>query len=222
MILLKYKSDHVTPLLKTLQWFLILNKVKSSWWCIGKESSCQCRRCKRCRFNPWVGKIPWRRAWQPTSVFLPTESHRQRSLAGYSPWGHEELDTTEWQHICTKSNVLTVALNACLEMLTWTSPPPSCPSLTLVQLHFSPWNILLLPQDLCTDCLSAWGAFSSSPYMQGSLTLPPFYNLYWNVTFWVKLPWLLFKLQNSLIPSTSYPPYLICFFHNSCYQPLTY
>ena len=43
-------------------------------------------RHKRCRFNPWVGKIPWRRAWQPTPVFLPGESHGQRSLARYSPW----------------------------------------------------------------------------------------------------------------------------------------
>ena len=53
----------------------------------GKEPTCQCRRCKRHGFEPWVGKIPWRRAWQPTPVFLPGESHGQRSLAGYSPWG---------------------------------------------------------------------------------------------------------------------------------------
>ena len=46
-------------------------------WCSGKESACQCKRCK---FNPWVGKIPWRREWQPTPVFLPGESHGQRSL----------------------------------------------------------------------------------------------------------------------------------------------
>ena len=46
-------------------------------------------------FNPWVGKIPWRRAWQPTPVFLPGESDGQRSLAGYSPWDHKELDRTE-------------------------------------------------------------------------------------------------------------------------------
>ena len=39
--------------------------------------------------------IPWRRAWQPTPVFLPGESHGQRSLAGYSPWGRKESDTTE-------------------------------------------------------------------------------------------------------------------------------
>ena len=54
----------------------------------GKEPACQCRRLKRCRLDPWVRKIPWRRAWQPTPVFLPGESHGQRSLAGYSPWGH--------------------------------------------------------------------------------------------------------------------------------------
>ena len=41
----------------------------------------------RLRFNPWVGKVPWRRKWQPTLVFLPGKSHEQRSLVGYSPWG---------------------------------------------------------------------------------------------------------------------------------------
>ena len=49
----------------------------------------------RCDFNPWVGKIPWRREWQPTPVFLLGESHKQRSLVGCSPRGHKELDTTE-------------------------------------------------------------------------------------------------------------------------------
>ena len=48
----------------------------------GKEPACQCRRCKRCRFNPWVGKIPWRKAWQHTPEFLPGESHGQRSRVG--------------------------------------------------------------------------------------------------------------------------------------------
>ena len=47
------------------------------------------------RFDPCVGKIPWRRAWPPTPVFLPGESHGQRSLAGYSPWSRKELDMTE-------------------------------------------------------------------------------------------------------------------------------
>ena len=54
-------------------------------WCSDKESACQCRRCKRHRFNPGVGKTPWSRKWQPTPVFLPEKFHGQRSLAGYSP-----------------------------------------------------------------------------------------------------------------------------------------
>ena len=45
-------------------------------------------------FNPWVGKIPWRRKWQPTPVFLPGESHGRRSLVGYSPRGRIESDMT--------------------------------------------------------------------------------------------------------------------------------
>ena len=46
-------------------------------------------------FDPWVGQIPWGREWRPTPVFLPGEAHGQRSLAGYRPWSHEELDMTE-------------------------------------------------------------------------------------------------------------------------------
>ena len=46
-------------------------------------------------FDLWVEKIPWSRKWQPTPVFLSRESHGQRSLAGYSPWGYKDLDTTE-------------------------------------------------------------------------------------------------------------------------------
>ena len=52
-------------------------------------------QCGRPGFNPWVGKTPWRRAWQPTPVFLPGESHGQRRLVGYSPWGRKESDMTE-------------------------------------------------------------------------------------------------------------------------------
>jgi len=49
----------------------------------GKEPTCQCRRCRKCGFNPRLGKISWRMAWQLTPVFMPGESHGQRSLAGY-------------------------------------------------------------------------------------------------------------------------------------------
>ena len=64
--------------------------------CSWKGFCLQCLQCGRPRFNPWVRKSPWRRKWQPTPVFLSGESHRQRSLVGYNPWGHKESDTTEW------------------------------------------------------------------------------------------------------------------------------
>ena len=73
-------------------------------WVSGKESTCQCRRHGRCGFYPWVGKIPWRKKWQFTPVFLPGKFHGQRSQAGYSAWGCKESDRT-WRlstHISVK------------------------------------------------------------------------------------------------------------------------
>ena len=68
-----------------------------------KKPACQCRRQKRHGFNPCVGKIPWRRAWQPAPVFLPGEPHGEKSLAGYSPCGRKELDTLKQfsMHACS-------------------------------------------------------------------------------------------------------------------------
>ena len=64
-----------------------------------KESICQCRRHKRHRFDPCVGKILWSRKWQPNPVSLPEKFHGQRSLVGYSPWGCKESDTPEHSRI---------------------------------------------------------------------------------------------------------------------------
>ena len=61
----------------------------------GKESACQCGRHKRHGFDSRVGKISWRRAWKSTPVFVPGEFYGERSLVGYSPLGHKELDMTE-------------------------------------------------------------------------------------------------------------------------------
>ena len=64
---------------------------------VAQMVKCQPTRteCRTPGFNPWVGKISWRRKWQPTPVFLPGKSHGQKSLVGYSPWGRKESDTTE-------------------------------------------------------------------------------------------------------------------------------
>ena len=67
----------------------------------GKESAC---RCRRCRLDPWVRKIPWRRKQQPAPVLLPGKFHGQRRLMGYSPWGHKQLDATEHMHTHTLTN----------------------------------------------------------------------------------------------------------------------
>ena len=64
-------------------------------WLSGERTHLQCRRCRRSRFDTWVGKIPWRRAWQPLPVSLAEQSHGQRSLVGYSPWGCKESYTAE-------------------------------------------------------------------------------------------------------------------------------
>ena len=69
--------------------------MQAHWWW-KKKNACQCMWLKRCGFSPWMGKIPWRRAWQPTPGFLPGESHGQRNLASYSPCRPKELDTDEW------------------------------------------------------------------------------------------------------------------------------
>ena len=86
----------------------------------GKEPACQCRRCKRRRFDPWVRKIPWRKAWQSTPVFLLGKSRGQRSLAGCSPWRHREsTGLSNWRCYTTtnlNSSVLAVFLSLTKEI----------------------------------------------------------------------------------------------------------
>ena len=77
------------------RYFFLLVCKGIPWWLRGWSI---CLPCRRPGFYPWVGKILWRRKWQPTPVFLPGESHGQRSLAGYSPWGRKKSDTTERVH----------------------------------------------------------------------------------------------------------------------------
>ena len=94
------------------------------WWLRWKRI---CLQCGRPGFDPWVGKIPWRRAWQHTPVFLSGESHGQRSLVGYSPWGHRESDMTEWvsthgSSICSSTSGTGMILNERTEV------------------HFSDWS----------------------------------------------------------------------------------
>ena len=64
----------------------------------GSDGKSVCLQCSRPGFDAWVGKIPWRRKWQPTPGLLSGKSHGQRSLVGYSPWSRKESDMTERLH----------------------------------------------------------------------------------------------------------------------------
>ena len=76
-----------------------LTLILLSRWLRDKQSICQCRRLRRCRFDSWAGKIPWRREWQPTPVFSPRKFHGQRSLGGSSPWVAKSWTwMSDWAH----------------------------------------------------------------------------------------------------------------------------
>ena len=77
------KNSYIVP------WFIFTTLVACK---DSKETACNEGRP---RFDPWIEKIPWRREWLPSPVFLPGESHGLRSLVGYSPWGHKKLDRIE-------------------------------------------------------------------------------------------------------------------------------
>ena len=85
---------------------------------VGKESTCQCRRHKRCRFNPWDGKKPWRRKWKHTPVFLPGKFHRQRSLAVYSLWGSQS-----WTKLCKHTHKHIVFIVQFISIMTTSAAP---------------------------------------------------------------------------------------------------
>ena len=72
-----------------------LTKASAYYWDLPGDHHPQRRRCRKLRFNLWVRKNPWRRAWLPTPVFLPRKPHGQRSLASYSPQGRKEPDIPE-------------------------------------------------------------------------------------------------------------------------------
>ena len=92
-----YHSSATSNVPKSSTWFgSIFWSFRLPWWSDSKESACQCWRP---RFDPWVRKIPWRREWHPTPVFLSGKSHGQISLVGYSPWGHKESDMPEQQRV---------------------------------------------------------------------------------------------------------------------------
>ena len=128
----------------------------------GKEPTCQCRRGKRYGFDPWVGKIPWRRKGHPIPVFFPGKSHGQRNLVGYCPQGRNDSDTREatWQ-ACTHGSATCLnpgEVASIGEVLCVPSRHPSCVLQGFRQR--AAWALLFLQ----TDCVgNPVGSVGPSP-----------------------------------------------------------
>ena len=109
----QFHAVHFRYLISPAFYKCFINSWEFLRWCSGKESTCQCRRPKRHRLDPWVRKIPWSRKRQPTPVFLLGKSLGQRSLVGYSPWdykgvGHNLATKQQYQQ---QTGLLTVPLH---------------------------------------------------------------------------------------------------------------
>ena len=128
-------------------------------------------QCKRCGFDPWVGKIPWRRKWKPTPGLVPGKFRGQRSLVGYiySTWGCNELDTTWWLNNNSKSNCaisigLVMLLNCGVGEDSWESlglqGDPTSPSWrrSVLSVHWKDWCWSWNSNTLATWCeeLTHW------------------------------------------------------------------
>ena len=114
----------------------------------GKKPASQCRRHLRQGLDTWVGKIPWRRAWKLTPVFLPREFQGQKSLVGYSPWGRKESDKTDWYIRGCCRNYMCLCMFKCWEL---------CPTCKGHSIKLLVWFLVLLLE--CThfpipSCLS--------------------------------------------------------------------
>ena len=148
-------------------------------WLRGKVFACQCRRSRRLGFDPWVGKIPCRRAWHPTPVLLPGEPHGQRSPAGCSAWGHSESDMTDWMHrrhpiwrLLRKPVLASSCWLLCLLYTAGFSSPSSPPGLTCALFLESAATFCLFCGH---SCGLAWEALSSVCFTRLWWRLP---NLY--------------------------------------------
>ena len=140
-------------------------------WLSGKEPTYRCRRHKRPGFDPWVGKILWRRAWQPTPVFLPGESHGQRSLVGDKSTGSQRV-RDNWSDLAHKHACMWKVLSHVqLFMTPWTPwTHQATPSMGFFRQEY--WNGLPFPSpgvlpfkapEMLRDHHSPWLKFSCHP-----------------------------------------------------------
>ena len=128
----------------------------------GKEPACQCRRHRRPGFDAWVRKIPWRRVWQPTPVFLPGESQGHRSLVGYSPQGCKESDMTEvTQRTQQRYNIYnSLVLEIVLEITYFEVNSIKTKEIKTQNLSLNYFVLLSIHEIVFIDCICVLGIFS--------------------------------------------------------------
>ena len=106
----------------------------------GEDPACQCRRHKRCEFDLWVGKIPWRRAWLPTPVFLSAESQGQRSLAGPQSTGSQSQ--TRLKRLSPPARLAVFCSWKALDSVASSPIPQPCPGPGPIISHLKPQSVL--------------------------------------------------------------------------------
>ena len=154
-----------------------------------KESACQCRRNKRCEFHPRVRKIPWKRTWQPTPVFLPGESHGQRSLVGYSPWVCNSRTWLKWLGTVQQIMLLWTLKGISLFKLVFSFSLDITPGVELLDhmvllfLIFWGKSILFSIVAVSIYILSVFWSFHFSTSLS-TIICCPFYLLIYLLLFW--------------------------------------
>ena len=139
------------------------------WWLSGKEATCQCI------FDPWVWKIPWRRQWQPTLVFLSGKSLGQRNLAGYSPWGLKRV----------RHNLVTKITNNMIIVVQLPSHTPQSFTIAQSLLKFISIELVMLPNHLipCCPILHLPSVFPSMKVFSSELVLHIRWPKNWSFSF---------------------------------------
>ena len=173
----------------------------------GKEPTCQCRRCKRYRFNPWAWKIPWMRVWQLTPVFLLGKSHGQWSLEGYSPYGHKELDMTKVTYHARESEwedgLALIIMILCLPLLSVQPPIHFFTAAHSLGLTDSERSHTMLEQDLVsagTPSPKRQASFLRWPYMLVNLVFASCLGIFINSTSFLPVKLSLAEKQSMWSP----------------------
>ena len=198
-------------------------------WLSDEEPACQHRRCG---FNPWVGRIPWRRKWQPTSVFLPGKSYGQRSLVGYSPWDHKRIRHNEGQITThTHTHLPLDPLAPWLPNIQISAQSAETQGVPMLPRSLScedtswrfVWRCLIISNSLLSVCVTTWSVsptlsgwqahFARGQYHQPLSAWHINQDSWMNKWRWIPLSRFSTSLNDEAVPYPSFCLHLVLLFH---------